>query len=252
MKYGTGCLVCGNDIRYSETTATQTCYYCGVTNETNASCRMGHYVCDACHNGSANDLIERYCSRTDSTSPVQMALTLMNNSAVKMHGPEHHYLVPAVLLAAFHAATNGGKGALAERVREARKRADDVKGGFCGFHGACGAAIGAGIFMSIVTGATPLTGAERRLSNLLTAECLRIIAESGGARCCKRETFRAIVTAVEFVRRELGVSLPVDPVPPCVFSAMNRECLRERCGFYRDAREVEIITPIQGAEIQCP
>lgn len=252
MEYGTGCLVCGNDLMYSETTATQTCYYCGVTNETNASCRMGHYVCDACHNGSANDLIERYCSRTDSTSPVQMALTLMNNPAVKMHGPEHHFLVPAVLLAAFHAATNAGKGTLAKWVREARKRADDVKGGFCGFHGACGAAIGAGIFMSIVTGATPLSHNERNLSNLITAECLLAIVKNGGARCCKRETFRAIVTAVEFVRRELGVSLSVDPVPPCVFTAMNRECLRERCGFYRDEREVEIITPTQGAEIQCP
>ncbi|MEA5115152.1 MAG: DUF5714 domain-containing protein [Geobacteraceae bacterium] len=213
---------------------------------------MGHFVCDACHNAGACDLIERCCSNTDCVSPVALAMTLMKNPAVKMHGPEHHFLVPAVLLTAFHAATNAGKGTLAERVREARKRSDDVKGGFCGFHGACGAAIGAGIFMSIVTDATPLTGAERRLSNLLTAECLLTIAKSGGARCCKRETFRAIVTAVEFVRRELGVSLPVDLVPACVFSAMNRECLRERCGFYRDAREVEIITPTQGAEIQCP
>lgn len=252
MEYGTGCLVCGDEIIYSAAATTFTCFYCGVTKETNASCRMGHFVCDACHNAGACDLIERSCSNTGCVSPVALAMMLMKNPAVNMHGPEHHFLVPAVLLAAFHAATNAGKDTLAERVREARKRAEEVKGGFCGFHGACGAAIGAGIFMSIVTGATPLAGAERRLSNFLTAECLRVIAESGGARCCKREAFRAIVTAVEFVRRELGVSLPVDPVPPCVFSAMNRECLRECCEFYRGTLTVEMITPTQGAEIQCP
>ncbi len=252
MEYGTGCLVCGDEIIYSAAAATFTCFYCGVTKETNASCRMGHFVCDACHNAGACDLIERCCSNTDCVSPVALAMTLMKNPAVKMHGPEHHFLVPAVLLTAFHAATNAGKGTLAERVREARKRADDVKGGFCGFQGACGAAIGAGIFMSIVSGATPLSDRERKLSNLITAECLLAIAENGGARCCKRETLRAIITGAAFVQREFGVDILVDPVPPCCFTNMNRECLRERCGFYPDAREVEMITPIQGAEIQCP
>lgn len=252
MEYETGCLVCGDDVLYSEITETLTCYYCGVRKETNASCRMGHFVCDACHNAGANDLIERYCSNADGVSPIALAMTLMKNPAVKMHGPEHHFLVPAVLLAAFHAATNAEKGSVAEKVREARNRAEDVKGGFCGFQGACGAAIGAGIFMSIVSGATPLSDRERKLSNMITAECLLAIAENGGARCCKRESLRAIITAVEFVRRESGISLPVDPVPPCDFTGRNKECLRERCGFYRGVRRVEMISPTQGAKSQCP
>ena len=36
-------------------------------------------------------------------------------------------------------------------------RATDIKGGFCGFYGNCGAAVGTGIYVSIITGATPLT-----------------------------------------------------------------------------------------------
>ena len=232
MEYGSGCLICGDDLHYSEYLTMQTCYYCGITNETNASCRSGHYVCDSCHNGTANDLIERYCSNTDSTSPLSMAMTLMRNPALKMHGPEHHFLVPAVLVTAFYNRKNAEKGDVTEKIREARKRAEEVKGGFCGFQGACGAAIGTGIFMSLVTGATPLSDRGRKLSNMATAESLWVIAENGGARCCKRESFWAIITAVEFVRREFGIVLPVDLPPPCVFTALNRECLHERCKFY--------------------
>jgi hypothetical protein len=239
MEYGTGCLVCGEAVIYSELTVTLTCYYCGVRKDTNASCRMGHYVCDACHKGSANDLIERYCSTTDSALPLSIALTLMKNPVVKMHGPEHHFLVPAVLLAAYCHADRSMKRDVTEKIREARKRAEEVKGGFCGFQGACGAAVGAGIFMSLITGATPLSDRERQLSNRITAECLRAIAEKGGPRCCKRESFTAIITSVAFVRRELGVSLPVDPIPLCVFTAMNRECIRGRCSFYGAAQGAE-------------
>jgi len=235
MEYGTGCLICGEDVVYSGTFSRFTCFYCGAIKETNASCRLGHYVCDACHNAGANDLIERYCTGAERPSPLATAIAMMKNPSVKMHGPEHHFLVPAALLSAFHSATNLYGIEAAERIREARSRAEDVKGGFCGFQGACGAAIGAGIFMSIITGATPLSDRERQLSNLITAECLRAIAENGGERCCKRESLQTIIIAAVFVQREMGVTLPVDCLPPCPFTSRNRECIRERCGFFQGA-----------------
>jgi hypothetical protein len=233
MEYRSGCLVCGNELRYSVVPRRETCYYCGATGETKICCDNGHFVCDACHNGGANDLIERCCRNTDSTSPLALALTLMANPLVKMHGPEHHFLVPAVLLACYCNRTGAGRELAAERISQARRRSDDVKGGFCGFCGACGAGIGAGIFVSLITDATPLTGRERTLSNLATAESLRMIAENGGARCCKRESFWAIISATEFIRRELGVSLPAEQSLLCPFSDLNRECLAERCAFFR-------------------
>lgn len=239
MDFGTGCLVCGDEIIYSEVVTTFTCFFCGVTKETNTSCRMGHYVCDACHNGSANDLIERYCSTTHSAHPLSIALTLMKNPVVKMHGPEHHFLVPAVLLAAYCHADRSMKRDVTDKIREARKRAEEVKGGFCGFQGACGAAVGAGIFMSLITGATPLSDRERQLSNRITAECLRAIAENGGARCCKRESLWTIITAAGFVQREFGVVLPVEFPSHCGFSLQNRECIRGRCRFFGADRVVE-------------
>jgi hypothetical protein len=239
MEYRSGCLVCGNELIYSPHAATDTCFYCGATAETNMRCARGHFVCDVCHNANANDLIERFCCSTDSIAPLSLALTLMASPLVKMHGPEHHFLVPAVLLACYHNRTAADRELASEKIRQARGRAGDVKGGFCGFCGACGAGIGTGIFTSLITEATPLSDRERRLSNMITSESLRVIAEKGGARCCKRESFWAIMTAVQFVRREFGVDLPEEPLPACSFSDLNKECLAERCAFFDGQGKVD-------------
>lgn len=232
MGYKTGCMVCGERLVYSEGYVSARCFYCGGAHDTNALCANGHYVCDACHRGTAADLIQRYCLHSDSTAPLELANTLMKNPAVKMHGPEHHFLVPAVLLAAYCNRLNFPSGEKEEKIRLARKRAEDVKGGFCGFHGACGAAIGAGIFVSIIANATPLSGAEWKLCNLVTARCLQVIAMQGGPRCCKRDSFLAITAAAEFLRDEFDVVIDIDQPVQCTFSDLNGECLFEECLFY--------------------
>ncbi len=232
MNHKSGCMVCGEKLVYSATYVSVSCYYCGAAKETNARCVNGHYVCDACHGASARDLIERYCLHCDSTAPLAMAATLMKSPAVEMHGPEHHFLVPAVLLAAYCNRLNIPGAEKAEKIRVAGMRSEDVKGGFCGFHGACGAAIGAGIFVSILVNATPLSGTEWKLCNQVTARCLQVIADHGGPRCCKRDSFLAITTAAEILVDEFGVSLDTDQPVQCTFSDLNGECLFEGCLYY--------------------
>lgn len=230
-----GCLACGRELIYSDEYLPAHCHYCGEETGTNTRCTQGHYVCDACHSGSALDLIERYCVNTGSTDPISMAVILMKSPAVKMHGPEHHFLVPAVLLAAYYNFKGLSASDKAEKIRLARKRAEDVKGGFCGFLGTCGAAIGTGMFISLITGATPLSQSEWRLSNLMTSESLKCIAEHGGPRCCKRDTFLAIHSAIDFLKRELKAELPFDRRVDCSFSAINKECLKENCPFFKSS-----------------
>ena len=231
MDYKTGCLVCGKQLVYIESASSAACSYCGALSQTNAACTDGHYVCDSCHSASAKDLIEKYCINTSSTDPIAQAFLLMNNPAVKMHGPEHHFLIPAVLLSSYF----NQKGLPAEQrvksIREARKRAEDVKGGFCGFHGACGAAIGSGIFVSIMSKATPLSVGEWKLSNRMTAESLSKISEQDGPRCCKRSLFLSIISAVDFLAREFGVEIVTNRRPICTFSALNKECHPANCAF---------------------
>ena len=232
MEHQTGCLICGEELVYSAQSHEQSCLYCGQKFDVNVKCVQGHYVCDQCHAMSANELIEQTCRETQLTDPLNLVVALMKHPNVKMHGPEHHFLVPAVLLTAFYN-QQGQPEMKAEKLHLARKRAQVVKGGFCGYWGSCGAGIGTGIFMSLVTGATPVSRQEWRVSNLLTATSLCCIAEHGGPRCCKRNTFLAIITAVEFLKQELEIELQMRPDIECEFSHLNRECLQRACPFYR-------------------
>jgi hypothetical protein len=163
-----------------------------------------------------------------------MAMTLMRDPRVKMHGPEHHFLVPAVLLAAWCNATGRSGADRAAMLAKARTRAADVKGGFCGTHGSCGAAMGTGIFVSVATGATPLSREQWRLSNLMTAESLMTVARQGGPRCCKRDTFLSLQSAADFLAREMGVRIQTR-APVCEWSGLNKECLGAACAYNAQA-----------------
>jgi hypothetical protein len=230
MKYQAGCLICGKPLVYRPQVIEQCCAYCGGTYQSEASCEQGHFVCDTCHGADGSDLIERYCLQATSRNPLEMALTLMSHPSIAMHGPEHHFLVPAVLLAAYHRVEPDGD--LAVQLKQARKRAEGVKGGSCGFCGNCGAAVGTGIFISLITGSSPLSKKGWQLSNRMTAESLLAVAEHGGPRCCKRDTFLALQTAQTFMREQFEVALEIDDPIRCGFSPLNKECLKGDCPFF--------------------
>ena len=225
-----GCLVCGEELLYLEAAESVRCAHCDATASSAARCPTGHYVCDGCHSGSAKDVIARVCAASEEQDPIAIARALMRHSALEMHGPEHHFLVPAALLAAFSNVRGEGD-RRAERVAEARHRSEPIVGGFCGRQGACGAGIGTGIFVAIATGSSPLRGAQRGLANRMTAEALAIIGAINGPRCCKRDSSLAILAAARFAREHLGVYLPVLD-QPCQLWNRNRQCTGGACPFH--------------------
>jgi hypothetical protein len=167
--------------------------------------------------------------------PLELARTIMNSDKVPMHGPEHHFIVPAVLLAAYYN-IKGDPEEKRKKIKEARARSSNILGGFCGFYGDCGAAVGTGIFVSLVTGATPLSKGEWRLSNTMTAKSLLSVANHGGPRCCKRNTFLSILQAVDFSKEKLHVGMNIDKSRKCDYSGLNAECLRSECPLYQETR----------------
>lgn len=225
-----GCLLCGAELVYLPAAEPMACAGCGAPAQSNARCARGHFVCDACHSGSAKDVIERCCAGTHSRDPVEIARTLMRHPKLKLHGPEHHFLVPAALLAADGNA-RGTRAETPRRLAEARRRTDPVGGGFCGLQGACGAAIGAGVYVSVVTGATPLAREPWALANAATARALSVLAAVGGPRCCKRTTSLVLLATMRFAREKLGVRLD-GRGGACEVSDRNAECLEDRCPFY--------------------
>ncbi|MBN1785297.1 MAG: hypothetical protein JW815_06125 [Candidatus Bathyarchaeota archaeon] len=66
----------------------------------------------------------------------------------------------------------------------------------------------------------------------MTAKSLLTVAEHGGPRCCKRNTYLALMQAVEFLKEKFGVTLKVREDHECEFSDLNSECLRQSCPFY--------------------
>ena len=231
MSFKTGCLICGNELVYSDQTFENKCFYCGNVFNSNEKCKNDHFVCNTCHSSSAFDLIENYTISTEILDPSEIAINLMKNPVIKMHGPEHHFLVPAVLLSSYYN-TVGEKGKKSSAIKTARKRAEKVPGGFCGFNGACGAGIGSGIFVSVLTGATPVTKENWGQSNLATAKGLEAIASCGGPRCCKRDTFLVLKSTKEFVKNNFDVEINLNENIKCDFSDLNKECLKEECSYY--------------------
>lgn len=246
-KRGEGaCLVCGKPIVYYEKARQMECVMCHRQFESHAGCEDGHYVCDECHGAKGIEVILEGCKNSASKNPVELMQGLMGEPYIYMHGPEHHVMVGAALLTAYYncggfagnKAAGDKKDMYSERevfetaLEEIRSRGSEYPGGSCGLWGCCGAAVSAGMFMSIVTKATPLTGKSWGLSNRMTAEALKAIGELGGPRCCKRNSFTAAVAAVKFTAENLGVRMEVPEEIRCGFSGENRECIRRKCPYY--------------------
>ena len=147
-----------------------------------------------------------------------------------MHGPEHHVMVGASLLTAYKNA--GGFLNLGTALSGIYKRGKQVPGGACGFWGACGAGISAGMYVSIVTKSTPLAKEAWGLSNQMTARALNAIGHNGGPRCCKRDSYLAIIEAVSFTKEKLNVQMEIEKVV-CSRSRKNNQCIKDFCPFYK-------------------
>ena len=137
-------------------------------------------------------------------------------------------MVGAALLTAYKNA--GGDIDLRDALNEIMERGSSVPGGACGFWGACGAGISSGMFISIISGSTPLKNEPFALSHKMTSASLAKIGEIGGPRCCKRDSFLSILTAIDFVKEHFGVEME-KPEVICSWSSHNNQCIGKRCPF---------------------
>ena len=60
------------------------------------------------------------------------------------------------------------------------------------------------------------------------------MADVGGPRCCKRNSYIAIEEAVKLVEENFGVKMYdyEGEVPKCTFRAKNKECIKQECKFF--------------------
>ncbi len=228
MKSMDNCGVCGHPLVYGTKEVKMTCSYCGTESGTMIYCPEGHFVCNECHEREALDILREVLNSTTSNAPLDILELIMAHDSVPMHGPEHHAMVPAIIVAAVK---NAGYPVPEGAVEKAISRGSKVPGGWCGSHGACGAAIGVGTAVSVLTEATPLTGKPRGLANEATAYTLNSMID-GAPRCCKRASRKAIEAAIGFLHDRMGITLEKGEEIACTYTDRNRECIFQDCSYY--------------------
>lgn len=231
------CLICKAPLEYLKEDMEMECELCHKKEKSKTRCVNGHYVCNECHMQGIDSLVW-ICMEEKSDNPVIILNKMMSQPFCHMHGPEHHIMVGMALLTAYK--NSGGGIDLEKALVEMNSRGRSVPGGACGFWGACGAGISTGMFLSIVTGSTPLGKDNFGLSHRMTASALEAIGEIGGPRCCKRDSYLSILRAVDFVRENLGIHME-QPKIRCSYSSRNNQCIGARCPFCKKKKKIAFI-----------
>jgi hypothetical protein len=125
MAHQDNCGVCGRPLVYGTEDASRPCVFCGQEYSTRIYCPEGHYICNACHQREALDVLRGVLSSSNSTNPFEILETVMSHPSVPMHGPEHHAMVPAIIVAAVK---NAGYPVPEGAVEKALARGSDVPG----------------------------------------------------------------------------------------------------------------------------
>jgi MoaA/NifB/PqqE/SkfB family radical SAM enzyme/ubiquinone/menaquinone biosynthesis C-methylase UbiE len=225
-KHATGCLVCGADLVYLDQNENRICSYCQKGFSTNAVCREGHFVCDACHSEDAIEIIRDICLESRDKDMIALFNRIRSHPAVPLHGPEHHSLVPAVILTAYR---NLGGDVGNGDIEAAINRGKTIAGGACSFLGICGAATGAGIAFSLMMKANPYKAKERQTVQKITNEVLTKISDYEAPRCCQRDCWLALKAVADLSERYLPFALKAEEELCCNQYQLNKECIGKAC-----------------------
>lgn len=227
-----GCEVCNAPLLYNTEITRLSCYYCEKEFDADVYCSNGHYVCDACLRVDANDLIVKFCLNYNGINPIELSNDIMQQPVFNMHGPEHHFLVPAVLFICYN--NLNFITCNPEKVLQLlRSRMVKIPGGICATHGGCGAVLGLGAFISYITSVTPLSGKIWADVHSATGAALMDVSKYGGPRCCKRNVYIAILAGIHWLAESRGVMLEGVPEINCSFHSMDSDCIKKRCLFFK-------------------
>ena len=231
------CMVCGKPLVYDTKPSLALCHYCHTEAKTYVTCEVGHFICDQCHQKEGLAIIRQICLQTDKTDMVDLLIEIRRHHAIPMHGPEHHAMLPGIILAV---ARNSGLDVTKGDILTGIERGSKVPGGSCGFMGTCGAATGVGIGFAVLFDSTPLTPGARQQAQSATAQVLSVIAGIKAGRCCQRETYIALQEVMQITSKILDQPLLAQGILTCSQYKSNRECVRKQCLLWENRnREID-------------
>lgn len=231
------CMLCGAKLIYRTSPENKICVYCGEGKPASIYCENGHFVCEECHGADMQDTIESFLLLTKSKDPLEIAEQLISHPGMPFLGREHHPVVTGALLAAlknFGLFQVRGRSKLItdEDIKEGIRRMWQIPSCSCAFQGACGAGLGVGAAFSVIYGATCARDVERTLQMRAANAALEAIANNGGPGCCKQSVRTALEVAVELLKENFDVVLPLKSLKGCRFPTQNSHgCKGSRCRY---------------------
>jgi hypothetical protein len=172
------------------------------------------------------EVIERICLGTNEIDMIALLEEIRKHPVLPMHGPEHHALVPGIILSTYR--NLGGK-ITDSTIQTGIRRGSQVTGGYCAFMGACGAALGVGVAFSLILDANPLKADARKSVQTATQQVLAEIAVLRAPRCCQRDSWIALRKAADLSKVLFPLKLHAVASLRCLQSGENAECVGEDC-----------------------
>jgi hypothetical protein len=225
------CILCGEELHKLDKIEDRVCDFCGQMKSVPVLCDNSHCICSDCLSMTAEEFVIDRCLKYKGINPIELAVEIMNSPVVRMHGAEHHFIVPAVLTACLHN-YHKSTGDLKEKLYSLHRRAIAETPRACSYDiGTCGAALGTGVFISSYLNHNLVEEDEWSLANKIIAIALKKVADAGPPRCCKRDTYLSLQATIEFMKDQFAIELPLYEAK-CTFSLRNRTCKHEECQFY--------------------
>ena len=224
------CRFCGAPLKLLANAVSARCMVCGERGRTRTWCKEGHFVCEDCRGTELMGLLDGMLASGHSTDPVEAFLRMRGSHDFPMHGPEHHALVAAAFLLAYH--SQHGEPAWADVLDALQSASSELPGGSCGYWGACSAGLAVGMAYCAILGSNPTNGVPRGLAHQAVAAILSRISGHPAPRCCRRECLLALQVAcglsADLLPHPLATSCPAT----CDQAASNPECSGAECPFF--------------------
>lgn len=176
------------------------------------------------------NLIRKELLNISLKDPLKISKIIMQNDYINIHGPEHHFLDGGAFLTAYR--NSGGDIDLYDALNILAERTKKMPGAMCGNWGICGSTSSLGAALSIIHNSGPLSDDSFYKDHMeYTSSVINEMSKIGGPRCCKRNAFISIISAVKFFKEKYGINMELD-ITKCDFNNRNLQCIKDKCPFY--------------------
>ncbi len=202
------------------------CIYCARPAYRGRFCQQGHAICESCDLAEPHELVRVAALASVDRETIPLMNRIRNHHRFPLCGPEHHPLIPAIILAV---ARNIGLGVSSADIEVGIERGRAIPGASCSYWGVDGAAVGAGAAFAVLLDSDPYHGKARTQVQRVVEKVMSRIIAYESPRCCMRECWTALRVVDEISADILGEKIPAGDDAGCKHTGKVRECTGRAC-----------------------